>query len=361
MRLAGARLAILLTVCLFNFARPLGAQGNPIDDVIRLAIDAWNDLKYPTADSIARRVLTMQSATAAQRSLAQMVMAAAAYPEEKADQKPAVALATLKQLLRVNYDAKMPPELSWAGLDSLMEVARRTTFGMQVTGDAAQTAIGVDGSAKIHVKSNKQGFFRLIITAKAGNAVAVVDSITGTADGDISFKTMRDEKPIFATGDYNVLITAFEPGARGDTVTTQLALRVEAPALTFLTVPTTMDSTKMLKERTGKYGAKALLPALLTGGAAFFLSSQLHGGGGLAASEPTSIGAHSVGAGVAGGIVVATLLAGFADKGRVITANVAANKAAGEAFQKSIVDATTENRRRITEYRTVLNFDLGVR
>jgi hypothetical protein len=122
-----------------------------------------------------------------------------------------------------------------------------------------------------------------------------------------------------------------------------------------------MDSTKLLKERTGKFGAKAILPALLTGGAAFVLSTQLHGGGGLAASASTSKGPDSKGMAVAGGVIAVTIFAGFADKGRVIPANIAANRAAGEAFQKSIADAQAENRRRITEYRTVLNLDLGAR
>jgi hypothetical protein len=361
MRSVGTRLAMLLAFAALLTPATVRAQTNPIDDIIKLAMDAFNDFKYSTADSIARRVLTMQSASAPQRARAQMVMAAAAYPEDKAEQKRASALATLKQLLRVNYDAKLPPELSWPGLDSLVDEARRTTFGVQLSGAPQQTTVGPDGVAKVHVKSNKPGFFRLLITAKQGNAVAVLDSLSGTAEGDISFRTMRDEKPIFTSGDYNVIIVAFEPGGRGDTVTTQATLRVDAPALTFAQLPTRMDSTKLLKERTGKFGAKAILPALLLGGATYFLSSQLHGDGGLAASASTSYGPHTVGVGVAGGMFAVTIFAGFADKGRVIPANVAANKAAGEAFQKSIADAQAENRRRITEYRTVLNFESGAR
>jgi hypothetical protein len=361
MRFAGIRLATLLALCLLGSAGRLAAQGNPIDDVIKLAIDAWNDLKYPTADSIARRVLTMSSASPAQRLRAQMVMIAAAYPEEKADQKRTVALATLKQVLRVNYEAKMPPELSWAGLDSLVEEARKSTFGMQLTGESSQTAVGVDGSAKLHVKSNKPGLFRLIITSKANNSAVVVDSIRGIAEGEITFKTMRDEKPVFTTGDYNVMVTAFEPGARGDTVTAQYGLKVVAPAITLAGLPTKMDSSKLLKERTGKFGAKAILPALMVGGAAYFASSQLHGDGGLAAGETSSKGPDAAGAGVAGGLALVTMIAGFADHGRLIPQNVAANKAAGEAFQKSIADATAENRRRVTEHRTVLTFDFGGR
>lgn len=332
------------------------AQMNPIDDVLKLAFDAFNDFKYTTADTTARKVLLMQSASGAQRARAQMIIAASAYPEEVSAQKRLVAMAVLKQLLRTNYDAKLPQELTWVGLDSLMEEARRTTFGMQVTGEAQQVAVGVDGAAKLHFKSNKPGLFRLIITAKTGNAVAVVDSLIGTAEGDISFKTMRDEKPIFTTGDYNVMLTAFEPGARGDTVAVQYGLKVEAPALAFAEIPTRMDSTKLLQERSGKYGAKAVLPALLVGGAAFFISSQLHGDGALASGA-----ADAKGMGVAGGLAAATIFAGFVDRGRMIPANMAANRAAGEAFQKSIVDAQTENRRRITEFKTVLTFDLGGR
>jgi hypothetical protein len=356
MKFAVTRLAMSLAFLVIAGAGSARAQTNPIDDVIKLAIDAFNDFKYPTADTIARRVLAMQSASPAQRARAQMVMAAAAYPEEVGAQKRPVAQAILKQLLRTNYDAKLPPELTWAGLDSLMEEARRSTFGLSLSGTAQQTVTGLDGTAKIHVKSNKPGLFRMIITARTGNAVAIVDSISGVAEGDLVFKTMRDEKPIFATGDYNVMITAFEPGARGDTVTTQFTMRADAPPLTFATLPAKMDSSKLLKERTGKFGAKAILPALLVGGAAFFISSKLYGEGGLANGKPDTKGSA-----VAGGLFVTTLVAGFSDKGRPIPANIAANKAAGDAFQKSIADATAENRRRIVEYKTVLTLDFGAR
>ena len=237
-----------------------------------------------------------------------------------------------------------------------MDEARRTTFGMQVSGVASQTSVGFDGTAKLHVKSNKPGLFRLIITSKAGSTVAIVDSISGSAEGDITFKTMRDEKPIFNTGDYTVMITAFEPGGRGDTVTTMFGMKADAPAIEIVSPPTKMDSTKLLKERTGRFGAKAIFPAILVGGAGFFAASMLHGEGGLAKGS-----ADSKGIGVAGGMLVATILAGFMDHGRVIPANVQANKAAGEAYVKGIADANTENRKRITEYKTVLTFDLGGR
>ena len=133
-------------------------------------------------------------------------------------------------------------------------------------------------------------------------------------------------------------------------------MKADAPAITLAEPPTKLDSTKLLKERTAKFGAKAIFPALLVGAAGFFISSQLHGDGGLATGS-----ADGKGIGVAGGMLVVTILAGYADHGRLIPENVQANKAAGEAFQKGIADANTENRRRVTEYKTVLTFDLGGR
>ena len=75
----------------------------------------------------------------------------------------------------------------------------------------------------------------------------------------------------------------------------------------------------------------------------------------------TKLGSDSKGAAVGGVLALSTILAGFADRGRPIPANIAANKAYGEAFKKSIVDAHAENRRRIAEYRTTLHIDLEAR
>ena len=64
---------------------------------------------------------------------------------------------------------------------------------------------------------------------------------------------------------------------------------------------------------------------------------------------------------VGGAIAVGTILAGFADRGRPLPANVAANKAYGEAFQKSIADGQAENRRRVAEHRTTVRIDQEAR
>ena len=71
--------------------------------------------------------------------------------------------------------------------------------------------------------------------------------------------------------------------------------------------------------------------------------------------------ADSKGMAIGGALAVATIVAGFADRGRPIPANIAANKAYGEAVEKAIADARAENARRLAEYRTILRFNLEAR
>jgi hypothetical protein len=347
------RIALLLVAVTLAAPGVVRAQATPIDDLIRLSTDAFNDLNYKKADSVARSVLQLSAATSAQRARAQMVIAASAYPDDPAAQKRGAALATLKQLVKANFSLKLPPELTWAGLDSLLDEAKRTTFALQVSAEKRQTAVGVDGTAKIHVKSNRTGLFRLVIAAKPSNDVAVVDSLVSVREGDITFKVMRDDAPIFTSGDYSITLTGVESGGRGDTVTVQYSLKADAPPIEFITATTKMDSTKLLKTRSGRSGARSIIPALLVGGTAMGLSS-LHPAGNLTSKAV----ADSKGTAVGGVLMLSTIIAGFADHGRPIPANITANKAAGEVFQKSLADVLAENRRRITEHKTVLTFDM---
>lgn len=361
-RRLAATLVGVLPLVLALAAAPLRAQvpqstGSPIDDLLKRAQDAFNDLNYPRADSLARQVLQIGTRiTAAQRTGALFVLAAAAYPEEVSAQRRSVALSTLKQLVRTNLNLKVPAELSWAGLDSLVDEARRTTFAMEVGGETLQTAIGTQGMAKLTVRGSRPGRYFLTIMPAAGGAAVVADSSRNMMVGDFRFATMRADRPLFSTAEYAVIVTGIDSLTR-DTVTVRYAAYVEAPALEFLSVPTALDSTKLLPERTRKFGAKSILPALIVGGAAYALSSNLRAEGAI----KTTVAADSKGAAIGGALAFTTIFAGFADRGRAIPANKAANKAFGEAFQKSILDIQAENRRRIAEHKTTIRFALEAR
>src|SRR4051812_35863014 len=104
-RRMGATLARVVPLALALAATPLGAQvqqqaTSPIDDLLKRAGDAFNDLLYARADSLARQVLAIgPRITTPQRTRALLVIAAASYPEEVSAQKRTVALSTLKQIV----------------------------------------------------------------------------------------------------------------------------------------------------------------------------------------------------------------------------------------------------------------------
>lgn len=353
----------ILPLILALIGAPLSAQvaqaaaRSPIEDLIKRAQDAFNDLRYARADSLARQVLDIGSLISnSQRTSALLVIAAAAYPEEVAAQRRAVALSTLKQLVRTNLNLQVPAELSWPGLDSLVAEAKRTTFGMEVGGESMQTLVGPQGTARITVRSNRPARYFLTIMPATGGAAVVADSSAAMTTGEFTIPGMREERPVFSSGDYAVIVTGVDP-ASNDTITARYNAVVEAPALVFLNVPVRLDSARLLPERTRRFGAKSVIPAILVGGAAFALSNTLRAEGGIR----TSVAADSKGVAVGGALALTTILGGYADRGRVIPANVAANKAYGEAFQKSIEDARNENRRRIADYRTTIRLDMEVR
>lgn len=340
---------------------PLSAQvqqaASPIDDLIRRARDAFNDLNYPRADSLSRQVLQLGSSLSqAQRTGAMLVLVAAAYPEETGEQRRGVAMVTLRELIRTNMNLRMPQELSHPALDSLVDEARRTTFAMESSADSVQQGVGPGASARIAMRSSRPARFHLTIAPAAGGPAVVRDSTSYLMAGEIAFATMRQERPVFASGAYTVVITGVDSASR-DSVTARYTAQVEAPPLEFLEVPTRIDSTRLLPERTRRFGARSIFPALLVGGATFALSSVLRGEGGIA----TSVAADSRGVAAAGAMALTTMLAGFADRGRSLPANIAANRAYGEAFQKAIVDAQAENRRRVGAHTTAIRIQMGAR
>lgn len=353
----------LLPLVLALAAAPVDGQqgvqqqgGSVITDLLKRAGDAFNDLKYLRADSLARQVLVMPRLTTPQRTLALLVIAAAAYPEEASAQKPATALSTLKQIVRTNFTVKIPQELTWSGLDSLLEVAKRTTFGIEVSGDSEQVVVGTTGQATLRVRANRTGTYSLTVIPADSGSGAIFDSLPASANTEFQFAAMRNERPIFTSGTYSVIISAMDPASH-DTVTVRYNARVEAPALEFVTIPAKMDSSKLLPVRSGRFGFKSVIPAIMVGGAVFALSNVLRGEGDIA----TAVDPDSKGVAIAGGVAVTTLLAGFLDRGRPLPANIAANKAFGEAWQKGVQQLRAENRRRITEYRTTFHFELEAR
>lgn len=162
-------LALLVAVA---FA-PLQSQtqaGSPVVDMMVRGRNALNDLRYAEADSIARRVLALGSLLTKQQTVdALQLRAAAAYPDEMAEQKQDTAIAIIRTLVGLGATQGMPQELSWPGLDSLYSfVARAAAPARVVLGSRVAGAI-------LFVDDQPQGILQGLrsITVPSGRTVAL--------------------------------------------------------------------------------------------------------------------------------------------------------------------------------------------
>jgi hypothetical protein len=354
-----ARVSLAVALMIGIGARA-GAQvqqaASPIDDLLTSAQAAFNDLNYARADSIARQVLNAGRTTFQQRQRAMQVIAAAYYPEEKPAQKRDESLAMLKQIVRGDIDVKFPVELTWPGFDSLVVEAKRTTFGVAISPAAEQSPVGPAGMAEIPLRANRPAVFRYSVSPVGGAAPIFRDSVTGT-DEKIRFPTMRNERPIFTTGDYEIVIVSTALAAGTDTITTRYSARITAPELTFAPIPVAIDSTRLISERSKRYGWKGVIVGGLVAGGIYGFSSALHAD----TTLKNAYGPDSKGMGVAVAAGAALIAASFMDKGRQIPGAIAANQRLRDDFGTAIRNAQAENANRIATYRTTIAIQAGAR
>lgn len=344
----------------FLAAMPLAAQAqgsSPIDDLLLKAQQAFNDLNYLRADSIARQVLGAGGRiTTAQRTRALLVIAAAYFPEETGAQKRAEAIATLKQVVRTDIDVKIPTDLTWSGLDSLLAETKRTTFGVSISADTLQSIVGPAGKGEIRVRSNHPASFRLTIAPVGGGAPLVSDSISNVTTGALHFPTMRNERPIFATGDYELVISGNEAQS-SDTASARYIAHVTAPEMAFAKLPASIDSSRLQVEHTSRYGFKGVIVGALVAGGIYAFSNVVRADTMVKRIVP----ADSKGAGVAAAAGLAVIIASYMDKGRQIPGAVNANQRLRADLATSIRAAETENANRIATYRTTIAIQTGAR
>lgn len=337
-------------------AQGVTQQGvNPINDLLQRALNSYNDTKYPEADSIARLAISATTATTNQRTLGRLIIAASFYPEgEPRSQKRDSALAMLRQVIRTNLDIKIPRDLTWPGLDSLLLEAKRTGYGIDAAPDSEQVVVG-QNLADVRVRSNHASFFHLVV-ASAGGAPIVSDSTPSAVDQAVlHFPTMRDGRPLFETGDYDLLIVGRDAQG-GDSIAVRHVMHIDSPALQLETPPAALDSSRLLKERSSRFGAKGIIAALFIGGGAFALSSVMR-----ADSVKSTIGADSKGMPVAAGLAGTVLLASFLDHGRPVPSAIAANERTRANFAQQVQNVANDNRQRIASYRTTITMQRGVR
>jgi hypothetical protein len=331
------------------------STGSPIDDLLTRAQQAFNDLNYLRADSLARQVLAAGRTNQDQRTRAMLVIAAAYFPEEVPAQKRDSAIAILKQALRADLDVKFPQDLTWAGLDSLLAQTRRTMFTVALSADSEQVAVGQQGAGVIGVRATRAAKFRITLTPAGGGARVYADSALGTS-ATMRFPTMRGERPAFSSGDYDVSIFATD-SATGDTLTLHRLARIASPPLAFVAPPIAIDSSRLLAERAPRYGQRGLVVGGALALATYGFSNLLHAD----AAVKSTAGGDSKGLSVAAVAGLVVIGASYMDKGAPIPSAIASNRKLHDDLAAGIRDALAENIRRVAIYRVTITMTAGAR
>ena len=161
----------------------VGHAQTTVDTLLSRASVALNDLNYERALLLSHQLLTLPSATTPQRLSALQLLAAAFYPEEKEKQHADSAMFALRQLVRIDATTKLPRDITWGGLDSLLEVARTTTYLAKGVLDPQYMLVGPAGEAAITVTANRPSLFRLALKSATG-ATVLTDSSGPASSGE---------------------------------------------------------------------------------------------------------------------------------------------------------------------------------
>lgn len=331
-------------------AAPLRAQTtSPTDVLITRVIEDVNDLRYADAIRHGYEVFAVARAlTPAQEVLLRSAMAAAFYPEELAAQQPDSALLQLTAAIFRVPDATLPPELHWAGLDSLLSVARRRTFAVQFSG-AEQTLTGPTEQGTLTVVSSRP--VRLVLrTSLLGSTVAhTQDSTSAPAlRALLRFRAHNGRDVLLAQGAHTATVIAID--ANGDSVFVTRRLEVTGARL-MLIAPPALDSAQLKPGTTARPNlVKAGLTTLAFALATFTI-------GGLSGDdEDFGPGYEPDGRSTLVGLTIlsAGVFTYFVERNKADPASVAANTALRDAHRRAMDDAEAQNRTRINQYRVTV-------
>lgn len=346
-----ARLALVALAAL-GAPSALRAQDapSPIDDLIARVRGDVNDLRY--ADAIRRGNEVFSFATSIR--LDQMIalrsaMAAAFYPEEREAQQPDSALRQLVEIVKLKPDAELSVEIRWAGLDSLLLVARSRTFAVQLRPAAEDQLVGTEGRGFVEVISSRPARYRLRLRAIPTGVPVLHDStLTPDAKGRLSYRAHDGRTALLSAGQYEVLLTATD-ARTGDTITVRHQATVTGTAPALVPAPV-FDTTQLKPDMARPPRVKMVMASLFFAGATFAIASSGRAEEPLASAYSTDGRATFVGISMIGAAI-----AGFwLDKGTVSVENLQANMAARAAYRKALTDADAENKKRIAEYRVTV-------
>lgn len=322
------------------------ADRSPSRELLDRARSALNDLDYVRADNTARGVLTLGLLSRAARVEALQIIAAANYPETPNDRREPAARSALTQLIQIDLSIGVSREFSSPALDSLYQSVLRTAFGTSVLIRRENPISGVDGVSPIRVRANKPATIAVSLRTKDGIESFLVDSVSNAVDTTLNLRVSRNGRPFITGGEYELVVTATDPASRQVVVKSFDAVAL-VPAIAYVPVPTSIDSSLLKPERARPERTAGMVAGALIGAATIVVGKSLR------APDPLRSGGETDRRYMNVGIILAlgTAAAAWYDRGRVLDKGIVSNQRALADLAGRQRVARDENQRRAIEYR----------
>jgi hypothetical protein len=338
--------SVTLLLALSLFAAPAEAQFRDLIDRVRSDL---RDQKHAEAVRRGQEIFAFSSAMTPEQLLElRQVMAAAFYPAQAEGQQPDSAMVQLVELVRLDPEATNAPDLKWAGLDSLLELARSRTFSVAARYPDETILVGADGRGFVDVVATRPSRFRLRITSVAAGESVVHDSATAGKRGRLSFRAHDGARPLIGTGEYRFAIVAVD-SATGDSIVVRHRGMAtgQVPALAPVAP---FREASLRPETVSPPRARTVATGILFAGLTYAFATQARSGEPLRSAYPTDSRAMLL----SGVVLAATVSTFWLDKGEPDREAMQANLRARDEHRLKMAEAEVENRRRIAAYRVTI-------
>jgi len=337
------RLLMLGVAALVAVGLPRAAHAQSGDELVAQGVRAYQNLEYDQASGLLRRSLAGndRSLSDSGRARALMYLGATELFRGRRDS----ALAAFRRLVvhdpRYRPDQLIfPPEVS-----STYDLARRVVPAIAPVAENGDIMLG-DALYPIRLYASSFHEIQALVLTEDGRVVRqlylgpIADSLVIRWDGLDSAGTGP------ARGRFNLVVVSRNP--QGQPLRrVQMALQTTARIPDTLPHPRAPEDTGLQPERRSSGPAwRSLIRGLAAGGAAVLLPSLVTG-------ESSGSDARYI---VAGTLSLTGLVGFLAQRpGRVLTRNVAANRASREAWQRQVSSIIEENARRRADVRLRIN------
>jgi tetratricopeptide (TPR) repeat protein len=333
------RLAALATA-LAAAAVPGTLRAQAADELLAQGVRSYQNLEYDAAAGLLRRSLALtgeRPLTDTDRARAFMYLGATEIFRGRRDS----ALASFRRLVlldpRFRSDQLVfPPEVS-----NTFDLVRRAVPAVTIVAAEAEVALG-DALYPVRLYASAFHDIQAVVTTDEGQLVRqlyigpIADSLVVRWDGLDSAGTRA------AVGRFQLVVVS--RNAQGRPLRrVQLALETAARVSDSLPHPKPPTGAQLLPERQPNGPAwRSLVGGLVAGGAAALLPVVITG-------ESSGSGTRFV---VAGSLGLTGVIGFFAQRpGRALPANVAANRALRDAWQRQVAATVEDNARRAADVR----------